>query len=146
MTPRTVGAFTIPKGDIVGVCTPTCNRDERLWTNPEKFDPKRFLQTEPKGADAAAWSAKTVEHGQTPMMLSFGGGHHMCTGRRFGFLQAPPPMPTHLRHPIHWPARFLPPQVSTIWSILLRDFDLEMIGPVRNPRQPPPPSQAWPAS
>ena len=43
-------------------------------------------------------------------MLSFGGGAHMCSGRRFGYLQ-----------------------VSTIWAILLRDFDMEMVTPVPKP-------------
>jgi NADPH-ferrihemoprotein reductase len=43
-------------------------------------------------------------------MLSFGGGAHMCSGRRFGYLQ-----------------------VSTIWSILLRDFELEMVTPLPKP-------------
>jgi len=43
-------------------------------------------------------------------MLSFGGGAHMCSGRRFGYLQ-----------------------VSTIWTILLRDFDMEMVTPLPKP-------------
>ena len=40
------------------------------------------------GDEADYWNTKSVEHGaQSGLMLSFGGGHHMCTGRRFGFLQ-----------------------------------------------------------
>ena len=42
-----------------------------------------------EGTEELTWSSRTVEHGkQGGAMLSFGGGHHMCTGRRFGFLQA----------------------------------------------------------
>ena len=60
------------------------------------------------GDEADYWNTKSVEHGaQSGLMLSFGGGHHMCTGRRFGFLQ-----------------------ITTIWSVILRDFDLELISEV----------------
>ena len=108
ITARTVGPFTVPKGDVVGVCVPVQNRDERYWTDGAKFNPGRF---NPGEAEAEHWSARTVEHGpSTGKMLSFGGGPHMCTGRRFGFLQ-----------------------IQTIWAILLRDFDLELVGDVPPP-------------
>jgi len=82
---RAVGAFTIPKGDVVMVCMPAANKDPAHWSEPEAFRPERFA---PGGAEADTWSSRTVEHGaNSGQMLSFGGGHHMCTGRRFGFLQ-----------------------------------------------------------
>lgn len=105
----TVGPYTIPKGDVVAITSPITNMDERYWSDPQEYKPSRFAE----GAEEASyWSYSKVEHGPTPaMMLSFGGGHHMCSGRRFGMLQ-----------------------VSTIWSILLRDFDMELTSPVPGPK------------
>ena len=65
-----------------------------MWDDPSAFKPDRFA---PGGTEELTWSSRTVEHGkQGGAMLSFGGGHHMCTGRRFGFLQVtlPTPYPT----------------------------------------------------
>ena len=102
------GGFRVPKGDVVGLCSPTTNADGRYWQNPTEFDPNRYA---PGGAEADTWSSRSSEHGpNTAKMLSFGGGHHMCTGRRFAYLQ-----------------------ISTIWSILLRDFNLELLSEVPPP-------------
>jgi len=97
MVERDVGQFTIPKGDIVMMCMPAGNKDPRFWSQAEEFRPDRFA---PGSPEADTWSSKTVEHGvDTGKMLSFGGGHHMCSGRRFGFLQvvSDPPAPRHRR-------------------------------------------------
>ena len=103
-----VGPFTIPKGDVVGVCAPATNLDPRYWHDADEFRPSRFAAG---GAEADTFDSRSVGHGlQQGMMMAFGGGAHMCSGRRFGFLQ-----------------------VSTIWSILLRDFDMEMTTPVPKP-------------
>ena len=108
MIPRTVGQYTIPKGDVVMICLPAGNKDERYWKEPAAFKPDRFA---PGGTEETLWNSRTVEHGaESGHLLSFGGGHHMCTGRRFGYLQ-----------------------VTSIWSILLRDFDLELISPIPEP-------------
>ena len=90
-----VGEHTIPKGDVVGLCAPASNLDPRYWSEPLKFDPGRYLP----GRDASdMFDPRSVGHGaRQGFMLSFGGGAHMCSGRRFGYLQ-----------------------VATIWSILLR--------------------------
>ncbi len=108
MVARNVGQYTIPKGDVVMICLPAGNKDKRYWQEPEAFKPSRFASG---GDEEDLWNSRTVEHGANPgHMLSFGGGHHMCTGRRFGYLQ-----------------------VSSIWSILLRDFDLELISDIPKP-------------
>jgi sterol 14-demethylase len=103
-----VGALTIPKGDIVGVCCPATNLDPRYWHDPTEFKPSRFA---PGGAEADTFDSRFVGHGVLQgLMMAFGGGAHMCSGRRFGFLQ-----------------------VTTIWTILLRDFDMEMTTPLPKP-------------
>jgi len=103
-----VGAHTIPKGDVVGLCAPASNLDPRYWSDVTQFKPERYLA----GADAAdMFDSRSVGHGlMQGFMLSFGGGAHMCSGRRFGYLQ-----------------------VSTIWTILLRDFNMEMVTPLPKP-------------
>ena len=103
-----VGAHTIPKGDVVGLCAPASNLDPRYWSDVTAFKPERYAT----GADAAdMFDSRSVGPGlMQGFMLSFGGGAHMCSGRRFGYLQ-----------------------VSTIWSILLRDFEMEMVTPLPKP-------------
>ena len=127
-----VGEHTIPKGDVVGLCAPASNLDPRYWPDATEFRPERYLA----GAEnEPMFDSRTVGHGlmqvraktadlvpacqrslrrppSSPQgfMLSFGGGAHMCSGRRFGYLQ-----------------------VSTIWAILLRDFELEMMTPLPKP-------------
>jgi len=103
-----VGALTVPKGDIVGVCGPATNLDPRSWHDAVEYKPSRFA---PGGEEADTFDPRTVGHGvKQGLMMAFGGGGHMCSGRRFGFLQ-----------------------VSTIWSILLRDFEMEMTSPLPKP-------------
>lgn len=103
-----IGQMTIPKGDIICCCGPATNLDPRSWHDPTEFKPSRFA---PDGAEIDAFDSRTVGHGiNQGLMMAFGGGAHMCSGRRFGFLQ-----------------------VSTIWSILLRDFDMEMTTPLPKP-------------
>merc|ERR1719478_2097946 len=104
-----VGHHTIPKGDVVGLCAPASNLDPRYWHDATEFKPSRFAS----GSDeAVTFNSRSVGHGKDDQafMLSFGGGAHMCSGRRFGYLQ-----------------------VSTIWTILLRDFEMEMTTPVPKP-------------
>jgi len=104
----TVGPLSIPKGDVVGVCGPATNLDPRFWHDAVDFQPSRFA---PGGQEADTFDSRTVGHGvKQGLMMAFGGGGHMCSGRRFGFLQ-----------------------VSTIWSILLRDFEMEMTSPLPKP-------------
>jgi len=103
-----VGEHTIPKGDVVGLCAPASNLDPRYWPDATAFRPSRYL---PDASNEAMFDSRSVGHGMMQgFMLSFGGGAHMCSGRRFGYLQ-----------------------VSTIWSILLRDFELQMTTPLPKP-------------
>lgn len=82
-----VGAHTIPKGDVVGLCAPASNLDPRYWHDATAFKPSRFLKGTSPEADT--FDSRSVGHGLLQgFMLSFGGGAHMCSGRRFGFLQA----------------------------------------------------------
>ena len=80
-----VGAHTIPKGDVVGLCAPASNLDPRYWDDATMFTPERYL---PGAANEQMFDSRSVGHGlMQGFMLSFGGGAHMCSGRRFGYLQ-----------------------------------------------------------
>jgi cytochrome P450 len=51
------------------------HRDPRHWTRPHTFDPERF-------------SNARAEHKRHPYAFTpFGGGRHLCVGKRFGQLE-----------------------------------------------------------
>ena len=90
LEPMAYKGHIIPKGDIVCVSPAVAHRLESVYTNPNQFDPARFLE---RHEDKAKYS-----------FLSFGGGRHSCLGERFAFLQ-----------------------VKTIWSLMSRKFEFEMV-------------------
>eukprot|EP01094_Clydonella_sp_ATCC50884_P018498 TRINITY_DN3422_c2_g1_i1.p1 TRINITY_DN3422_c2_g1~~TRINITY_DN3422_c2_g1_i1.p1 ORF type:complete len:504 (-),score=123.52 TRINITY_DN3422_c2_g1_i1:372-1826(-) len=53
----------------------TIHRDEQYWTDPEKFDPERFLPKNSKGRPVFAW-------------LPFAVGPRNCIGMQFAMLEA----------------------------------------------------------
>jgi cytochrome P450 len=65
--PLTVGGRPFQAGDIVGIAVPAVHFDPAIWTDPNTFNPDRFL-------------AKTP----TPFeYLPFGGGFRRCPGAAF---------------------------------------------------------------
>ena len=89
-----VGEHTIPKCDVVGLCAPASNLDPRYCSDATEFKPERYL---PAAENAEMFDSRSVGHGlMQGFMLSFGGGAHMCSGRRFGYLQVPPAL-SHAR-------------------------------------------------
>lgn len=62
-------------GDIALLCSYTLHRDPRLWTNPEGFDPDRFLPEHVARRPRFAY-------------LPFGGGARICIGKAFAMLEA----------------------------------------------------------
>ena len=62
--PFTVGPHTIPPGTHILVDNATLHRDPRLWPEPERLRPERFLEGSP---EPYSW-------------LPFGGGAHRCIG------------------------------------------------------------------
>ena len=65
--------FIIPKGDIVVVVPPVSHQLSTVYSNPQQFDPDRFLL---RNEDKVKYS-----------FISFGGGRHGCLGQQFAFLQ-----------------------------------------------------------
>eukprot|EP00026_Physarum_polycephalum_P006902 Phypoly_transcript_06955.p1 GENE.Phypoly_transcript_06955~~Phypoly_transcript_06955.p1 ORF type:complete len:516 (+),score=76.50 Phypoly_transcript_06955:148-1548(+) len=65
--------FELKKGNLVTIYTPSVHRNEEIYTNPNVFDPDRFLRNE----------HLKYQHG----LIVFGGGPHACLGRRFVTLE-----------------------------------------------------------
>jgi cytochrome P450 len=69
------GGYTIPAGAGVVVHPGLVMRDPAIWTDPESFDPSRFLSNRAEDkAHRFAWSP-------------FGGGAHKCLGMHFAGVQ-----------------------------------------------------------
>jgi sterol 14alpha-demethylase len=67
--------FTIPKGDIVVTSPAAASRMDSIFTNPNAFEPERFLPG--REEDKKCFNS----------FLGFGAGRHACMGQQFGMLQ-----------------------------------------------------------
>jgi cytochrome P450 len=69
------GGYLIPAGVLIGLAPLIVHRDPRHWSRPHEFDPERFWPTR-------------AEHKSHPFAFApFGGGRHLCIGKRFGYLE-----------------------------------------------------------
>ncbi|WP_188109599.1 cytochrome P450 [Pseudohalioglobus sediminis] len=81
MTRRTIrecelGAYTIPPNTMLFLPPMFNHRDPRYWSNPDQFDPDRFLP-------------ERAEHKQHSFCYHpFGGGAHKCIGMHFAVMLA----------------------------------------------------------
>jgi cytochrome P450 len=65
--PLTVAGVACLAGDVVGIALPALHFNPDVWTNPDSFDPQRFLDTKPSPYQYAP----------------FGGGYRRCIGAAF---------------------------------------------------------------
>ncbi|XP_050204567.1 cytochrome P450 CYP82D47-like isoform X2 [Mercurialis annua] len=72
----TVSSYHIPAGTRLLVNLHTIHRDPRVWSNPTKFEPERFLSAH-KEIDVK---------GQNFELIPFGGGRRICPGMNFGIV------------------------------------------------------------
>ncbi|XP_004496181.1 cytochrome P450 77A3-like [Cicer arietinum] len=70
-----LGGYDIPTNTNVEVYTAGIGEDPKLWTNPEKFDPERFVS---KGEEADITGVTGVR------MMPFGVGRRICPGLAIG--------------------------------------------------------------
>jgi cytochrome P450 len=70
-----VAGYRVPAGADVVVCPYTLHRNPALWTDPERFDPERFLGDHPVGRPRYAY-------------LPFGAGPRYCVGSALGMMEA----------------------------------------------------------
>lgn len=73
--PMEVEGLTIPKDTLVACSFQLSHNDERVWTNPDQFDPERF-------------NLQRKEHMKCPYAYApFGAGPHHCIGYSFAEMQ-----------------------------------------------------------
>ncbi|MCV7347786.1 cytochrome P450 [Mycolicibacterium rhodesiae] len=65
--PLTVAGVSCAPGDVVGIALPALHFNPDLWTDPDTFDPERFLNARPSPFQYAP----------------FGGGYRRCIGAAF---------------------------------------------------------------
>jgi cytochrome P450 len=70
-----IGGYLIQKGAIVGVSPWSIHRSPKLWEDPERFDPLRFLPERVAARHKFAY-------------LPFGGGPRLCIGNAFAMMEA----------------------------------------------------------
>jgi len=90
VAPDRLGEHEVGAGDIVSIWPWLLHRHERLWEEPDSFDPDRFLPDRRAGRHRFQY-------------IPFGGGPRLCVGARFATAEA-------LTILAHWLAawRFLP--------------------------------------
>jgi cytochrome P450 len=79
--PFPIGTHTLPAGTLIMIDAWGLHHDPRLYPDPERFDPERFLA---KAPEPYAW-------------LPFGGGAHRCLGAPLAELEVKIALATILR-------------------------------------------------
>uniref|UniRef100_A0A8D8TA67 Cytochrome P450 4C1 n=1 Tax=Cacopsylla melanoneura TaxID=428564 RepID=A0A8D8TA67_9HEMI len=78
-----IGGYTIPKGVGMYAIISGMHRDPHYWSNPNQFNPDRFLPSASKESTTA--------------YFPFGEGPHLCPGNKYAMLQMKTMMSTLLR-------------------------------------------------
>ncbi|ERN13159.1 cytochrome P450 77A2 [Amborella trichopoda] len=76
----TLGGYDIPEGVNVDFYTPSISDDPKLWGDPERFRPERFVDKMDGDDDADLTGVKGVK------MMPFGVGRRICPGLGLGML------------------------------------------------------------
>lgn len=71
-----LSGFLIPKGSFIQVDLYNIHRSQKVWTNPNKFDPDRFAENGEASSQAEALS-----------WVPFGGGPRQCIGMNFSLTE-----------------------------------------------------------
>ncbi len=80
-----IGPYTFEPGDHLNVSIYPLHRHQKLWDNPNAFDPNRFTPEKNKARDRFAY-------------LPFGGGQRICIGMKFAMMEAVAILATLMRH------------------------------------------------
>ena len=72
-----ISGFQFKVGDAVGVDVYAMHNSEDYWTEPEKFQPERFMAKDFK-----------IENDDSNVFLPFGSGPRACVAARFAFIES----------------------------------------------------------
>jgi cytochrome P450 len=78
LEPDVLGGVDIPADALVIVSPWIVHRDERAWSDPERFDPTRFLDAD---------GVRRRDLVASPAYLPFGAGPRLCIGRDMALLE-----------------------------------------------------------
>lgn len=107
LSPRPVGGYTIPVGDVAMVSTQVSGRLPELFDNPDVWDPERF-------------APGREEDRRAPFSyLGFGGGRHGCMGEGFAYLQVK----------TIWAVLLRTFELTAVGPLPLPDFGAMVVGP-----------------
>jgi cytochrome P450 len=83
--PLTLGGRAVPTGIMCLVSPALLHRDSRWWTEPDRFQPERWLRREHGQPDRFDAKAPGQPRGA---FLPFGAGPRMCIGEQFAWAEA----------------------------------------------------------
>ena len=83
--PLTLGGRAVPAGIMCLVSPALLHRDQRWWTEPDRFKPERWLRREHGQPDRFDAKAPGQPRGA---FLPFGAGPRMCIGEQFAWAEA----------------------------------------------------------
>ena len=75
LAPDRVGPVRIRTGDLISISPYVTHRNPKLWPDPERFDPDRFLPERTAARPKFAY-------------FPFGGGPRICIGNNFAMIEA----------------------------------------------------------
>jgi cytochrome P450 len=97
-----IGNVQIPRFTNVVILPWALHRHPRVWPEPERFDPDRFLASNEQGRHRTAW-------------LPFGAGPRVCIGNHFALMEGPLVLATMFRdHEFELLARDEPEPFATL--------------------------------
>ncbi|XP_047365703.1 cytochrome P450 4C1-like [Vespa velutina] len=104
-----IGKYIIPKNTILSIHAYGVHHDPEIWTDPEKFDPDRFLTNE-------------MQYRNPYSYLPFSGGPRNCIGQKFANIQHKLVIAILLRK---WMVKsaILRKDIKTYQSVVLRPLD-----------------------
>jgi cytochrome P450 len=98
----TLGGHDIPAGSQLIIPIFAIHRHRKLWTDPDRFDPDRFLPEAEVGRPRTQY-------------MPFGGGPRVCIGAQFAMTEATALLATFVRAAqFDWDGRHLPEPISRI--------------------------------
>jgi cytochrome P450 len=97
-----IGGHTVPADSQIVIPIFAIHRHRKLWTDPDRFDPDRFLPTAEAGRPRTQY-------------MPFGGGPRVCIGATFAMIEATVLLAEFVRAArFTWDGRHLPEPISRI--------------------------------